>query len=235
MIDQQINSVEKSGNTGSGGIKVEIKDLMGANKKNPIVALQAAGIGVMFLLFTMTAAMRGLLAEQETGTLERLLSTDLTMGRLLLARFLFATLLGALQLAVMFLWGWAVFGVDLFGNGHLPGVIVMTVFAAAAAAAFGLVLGTACRTQAQLQGLSTVVILLMSALGGSMVPRYMMPEAMRQVGLLTFNAWAVVGYEQVFWRDAPLIALWPQVVVLGAMTVVGFVVARRLARRWESA
>jgi ABC-2 type transport system permease protein len=200
-----------------------------------VVSYYAAGIGVMFLLFAMTAATRGLLAEQETGTLERLLSTDLTMGRLLIGRWLFATLLGCVQLGLMFLWGWAVFGVELFTYGHLPGAIVMTVVAAAAAAAFGLVLGTACRTQAQVQGLSTVVILLMSALGGSMVPRYMMPDAMQRLGLVTFNAWAVVGYQQVFWRDAPVAALWPQVAVLGGMTVVGLAIARRLARRWESA
>ena len=198
------------------------------------VSYYAAGIGVMFLLFTMTSAMRGLITEQETGTLERLLATGLPMSRLLLSRWSFATLLGCAQLAVMFLWGWAVFGVDLFGRGHLPGVAVVTLFAAAAAASFGLVLGTACRTQAQLQGLSTVVILLMSALGGSMVPRYMMPEAMQRVGLVTFNAWALVGYERVFWRDAPVSALWPQLAVLAGMAVAGAVVALRLARRWES-
>jgi ABC-2 type transport system permease protein len=148
---------------------------------------------------------------------------------------MFATALGCVQLGVMFLWGWAVFGVDLFGNGHLPGMLVMTITAAAAAASFGLVLGTACRTPAQLQGLATVVILLMSALGGSMVPRFLMSESMRRVGLVTFNAWAVMGYEKVFWRDEPVAALWPQVAMLGGMTVVGLAVAGWLGRRWESA
>jgi ABC-2 type transport system permease protein len=110
----------------------------------------------------------------------------------------------------------------------------MTVAAASAAATFGLVLGAACRTSEQLQGLATVTILLMSALGGSMVPRYLMPESMQRLGLLTFNAWAVIGFERVLWRDAPVAALWPQLAVLGGMTVVGAAVARRLARRWES-
>ncbi len=215
-------------------VATDVHAASGHHGKN-VVAYFAAGIGVMFLLFTMTTAMRGLIAEEETGTLERLLSTELTMGRLLLARWLFATALGSAQLSVMFLWAWAVFGVDVFGQSRLPGLVLMTVAAAAAAASFGLVLGTACRTQAQLQGLATVVILLMSALGGSMVPRYLMPEAMQRLGLVTFNAWAVMGYEKVFWRDAPAVALWPQVCVLAGMTAVGLVVARRLARRWESA
>jgi ABC-2 type transport system permease protein len=135
----------------------------------------------------------------------------------------------------MLLWGWAVFGVELFGHGQVPGVLVMTVAAAAAAATLGIVLGAACRTQAQLQGLATVVILLMSALGGSMVPRYLMPETMQRIGLVTFNAWAVKGFEKVLWHHAPLVELWPEVSVLVGTTVVGLVVARHLARRWESA
>lgn len=213
-------------------VVTDVRARLGREGRN-VASYYAAAIGVMFLLFTMTTAMRGLIAEEETGTLERLLATDLGMGRLLFARWIFATALGCVQLAVMFLWAWAVFDVDLFGSGRLAGVLVMTVTAAAAAATFGLVLGAACRTQGQLQGLATVVILLMSALGGSMVPRWLMPEAMQRLGLLTFNAWAVVGYEKVLWRDAPVSALWPEVAVLGGMTAAGLVLARRLARRWE--
>jgi ABC-2 type transport system permease protein len=240
LVDDVAKSVagasSDAGETVASPFRVAVTDVQMAlgGEGRDVVSYYAAAIGVMFLLFTMTTAMRGLIAEEETGTLERLLSTDLTMGRLLLARGLFATALGCVQLAFMFAWGWAAFGLDLFGHGHLRGAVVMTVAAAAAAATFGLVLGAACRTQAQLQGLATVVILLMSALGGSMVPRYLMPEGMQRLGLVTFNAWAVKGYEKVFWRDAPVTELWPEISVLAGMTFVGLGLAHRLARRWES-
>jgi len=241
LVEETAASIAASAAGSAGTVpspfQVTITDVhaQGGGPGRNVVSYYAAAIGVMFLLFTMTTAMRGLIQDEETGTLERLLSSDLTMGRLLLARWLFATGLGCVQLAVMFLWGWAMFGLDLFGPGHLIGTVVMTMTAAAAAATFGLVLGTSCRTAVQLQGVATVVILLMSALGGSMVPRYLMPEGMQRLGLLTFNTWAVRGYEKVLWRDAPVTALWPEVSVLGGLTIVGLVVARRLARRWESA
>jgi hypothetical protein len=38
----------------------------------------------------------------------------------------------------------------------------------------------------------------------------------------------------VFWRDARLIELWPQVLILAALTAVFMIVARLLARRWET-
>jgi ABC-2 type transport system permease protein len=104
-----------------------------------------------------------------------------------------------------------------------------------AVAAFGLLLASACRTRAQLGALSTLVILIMSSVGGSMFPRYFMPEAMQKAGLLTINAWATDGFTKVFWRDLPLLDLWPQVSVLLGIGVVLFVIARRVAQRWEYA
>ena len=241
LVEEIARSVGASDRSAAGNaptpFSVVVTDVRtdGGGTSRDVVSYYAAAIGVMFLLFTMSTAMRGLVQEAEGGTLERLLSTELTIGRLLLARWLFATLVGCAQMAIMFLWGFAVFGLDLFAPGHLAGTAVMTVAAAAAAATFGLVLGTLCRSAAQMQGLGTVVILLMSALGGSMVPRYLMPEAMQRVGLLTFNAWAVEGYEKVLWRDAPIAALWPELAVLLGSTVVGLIIARLLARRWDSA
>jgi ABC-2 type transport system permease protein len=140
--------------------------------------------------------------------------------------------MGFVQLSVMFLWGWAVFGLDLWS--HIPGFVVMTVFSAAAGAALGLVLATASRTRAQLSGMATILILTMSALGGSMFPRFLMSETMQKMGLVTFNAWALDGYLKVFWREAPLTALWPQVLVLTIVTIVLLSASRMFARKWET-
>ena len=75
----------------------------------------------------------------------------------------------------------------------------------------------------------------MSALGGSMFPRFLMSEGMQKVGLATFNAWALDGYLKVFWRDAPLVDLWPQVLVLTSLAAIFLSAARLITRRWETA
>jgi linearmycin/streptolysin S transport system permease protein len=79
------------------------------------------------------------------------------------------------------------------------------------------------------------VILTMSALGGSMFPRFLMSETMQRVGLVTFNAWALDGYLKIFWRQAALIDLWPQLLVLTALTAVFLGAARLFARKWDIA
>lgn len=218
----------------SGGlVSITTRDVVGENKRSPMVSFYAAAIGVMFLLFTSSSAAGSLLDEAESGTLDRVLSSHVTMTSLLAGKLTFSALLAFAQLVLMFVWAWAVFKLDFFP--HIPGFVVMGVCTALAVAAFGMLLASICRTRAQLGPLSTLVILIMSSVGGSMFPRFLMPEAMQKAGLLTINAWAIDGFTKVFWRDEPLSHLWPQVLVLLAVAAVLFAIVRRLARRWEYA
>jgi ABC-2 type transport system permease protein len=229
------------GDQGSGASQVvsnvgpafEIVNVMQPGYGNVgIVSFYAAGIGVMFLLFSASGAGGALLDEEESGTLGRLVGSRAGMGGVLIGKWLFITLLGLLQLTVMFTWGMLVFHLPLLD--HLPGFFVMSIVTSAAAAAFGLVLATISRTRAQLSGISTIVILAMSAVGGSMFPRFLMSEGMQKMGLVTFNAWALDGYIKVFWRNQPLIDLWPQVTVLVVLCGAFLFAARTAARRWET-
>ena len=224
-----------AGGSGGMGIAVNVVDVMrNDDRKGSLISFYAAGIGVMFLLFSSVGGAGGaLLEEAESGTLERLLSTNIGMTGVLIGKWLFLSLIGFAQLTVMFLWGRVAFGLPLFS--HIPGFVVMTVVTAAAAAALGLVLASLARTRAQLSGFSTILILTMSALGGSMFPRFLMSETMQKMGLLTFNGWALDGYLKVFWRNAAVWELWPQVLVLSVLGATFLGIARLLGRRWELA
>jgi ABC-2 type transport system permease protein len=215
----------------SGIIQVKTRGVVGEHKNKNMISFYAAAIGVMFLLFTASGSAGALLDEQDSGTLDRVLSSRVTMTTLLAGKLTFNTLLAFVQLIAMFLWGQAVFHLDL--STHIPGFIVMGLCTAFAVAAFGILLASMCHSRGQLGAVSTLLILMMSSLGGSMFPRFLMPESMQKAGLFTINAWAIDGFTKVFWRDLPITALWPQVSVLLAIGIVLFAVARRIARRWE--
>ena len=235
LKQQSTSTATPSDGAAPMGVGVKVVDVMAStSRRGSLVSFYAAGIGVMFLLFSAVGgAGAALLEEIEAGTFERVLSTRIGMTGLLLGKWLFLALIGAAQLVVMFLWGALMFKLPLFS--HLGGFAVMTAVTAAAAAALGLVLATLAKSRGQLQGFSTILILTMSALGGSMFPRFLMTETMQKFGLLTFNGWALDGYLKVFWRELPILQLWPQVLVLLILTVVFLSLARVLARRWESA
>jgi len=214
-------------------ISVGVVDLFGAEKVNPVVSMYAAGIAVMLHLFGAVGGAGSLLEEEESQTLERLMCSRLSMTELVLGKWLLLTIVGVVQVTVMFVWAQLVFGVDLLG--HLPGFALMTVVTAGASSSLALTLAGLCRSRVQLNAVAIILILCMSALGGSMVPRYIMSESMREIGRVTFNAWALDGYMKVFWRDLPPSELAVEVSVLVGVAAVLLVVARWLARRWESA
>jgi ABC-2 type transport system permease protein len=233
-LRQETRTGPRSGKAAEGGlVAVEVRDVLGEKKKNPTVAVFAAGLGVMFLLFSAAGAGGALIEEVESGTLDRVLSTRVTMRQLLLGKMLYLSTVAVAQLTVMFAWGELFFGLEL--HRHVPGFLVMAVVTALAASAFGLVLAALSRTRMQLVALSNLLILVMSALGGSMFPRYLLSESVQKVGLVTLNAWAIDGFMKVFWRDEPVTALAPQVAFLVGAAAVLFWLARRLARRWEVA
>ncbi len=207
-------------------------DAFADNKSQPKVAMYAAGIAVMFLLFSANGAGASLLEEREAGTLGRLLSSRLTVTQLLLGKWCFIAGLGMLQLIVMFAWGELIFQVPL--RAHGLGFAAMASATSAACASFALFLAALCRSRQQLHGISIVLVLSMSAVGGSMVPRYVMSEAMRSLGKFTFNGWALDGFQKIFWYDMPLSGIRVELCVLWAIAAILGCSARLLAYRWSA-
>jgi ABC-2 type transport system permease protein len=226
----------KEGGAGNNSTKMpEIVsvDLMGGQKTNPVIAMYAAGIAVMFLLFSATTASGSLLEELENSTLDRLLSSRLTMDQLLLGKWSYLTMIGITQMILMFSWGALVFKIDL--ARHWIGFTAMAAVTAGASSSFALLLASLCKSRTQLGWVSTIVILSMSALGGSMVPRYLMSETIQKAGLWTFNAWALEGFNKVFWRELSIDNIGTELAVLTASGAVFIVLARVFAIRWERA
>lgn len=233
--------------TGSGGgftglIQVESTAAQATEDSDEgpnMIAYYAAAIGVMFLLFSMVGAAGSILEQEEFGVLERLLTSQLGMNRLLFGHWLFFAVVGVVQMGVMFVYASLVFGLELLSAPTLVGCIVMSVATSAAAAAFGLMFATLCKSRAQLSGVSTIVILTLSALGGSMMPKFI-ASFLETTSQFTFNGWALDGFLKVLWYKEPddgvldiLMAITPQLAVLAATTLVFLVVARLGARRWE--
>lgn len=214
-------------------IRIERTDVVGQNKSNIVAALYAAGTGVMFLLFTASNAGGALLEENESGTLDRILTTRLTLTQLLFGKLAYLWTLGFTQISIMFLWGALAFRLQLFQ--HIGGFLIMALSTSLATSAFGLLLASICRTRAQLGALSTLVVLSLSAIGGSMFPRFLMPPGLQKAGLVLFNSWALDGFTNVFWRELPLSSLTLPAAVLIGWGIVFFAAARQLTKRWEIA
>ena len=201
-----------------------------------MISYYAAGISVMFVMFSMSGAASSLLEHEERGTLERLLSGRMTIIHLLLSHWIFYVGLGVVQISLMFLFASVVFGLDLWHLETLAGAGVMATVSSMASAAFIMMIATLCKSRKQLEGLSSIVILIMSAVGGSMMPRFIMPAFVLKLSSVAFNAWAMDGFLKVFWYNTPdqsiLGSIVGEVAVILAMAAAFLSVAFIAAQRW---
>ncbi len=159
-----------------------------------------AGTAVMMLLFSVAGIGSGLLAEKESGTLRRLLLSPVSPGHILTARLIYSILLAGSQLLLMFLFAQFVFGLKI--GAQWPLLLVLIFLTALSCSGFGIFLSAVCYTRKQLESLSTIIILIMSGLGGSMVPLFLLPKIMQDFAVITLNYWAIDAYYDILGRNA---------------------------------
>jgi ABC-2 type transport system permease protein len=207
---------------GAAALGLEVEDVAGApeagaagGRKAAVAAHAVAGIAVMMLLFGLTACGGTILEEAHSGTLQRVQLTPHAGAGVLLGKALFTMAVGLVQLVLLFAYGGLVFGVPVLRDPLSLAVHSLAV--AAAAAGFGLLLAVLCRTQKQLEGLSTLLILTMSALGGSWFPLAIVPEWFRTIGHFTLNAWAMDGFHGILWYGKGLAGIGLEIAVLLAI------------------
>ena len=62
---------------------------------------------------------------------------------------------------------------------------------------------------------------VLAGISGSMMPREMMPEDMRQLSLITPHAWALNAYAQLLSRDTPMVETQQVLLSCGVLTAFG--------------
>ena len=209
----------------------EREDVAGQSAAMNHVAYYAGAVAILFLLFSSVHGAITMIEEQDSGVLDRVLAGPGRMSALINGKGLFLVVQGIVQVGVIFTIAWLVHGVDL--PGHAAPWVVTTAAASVAAAGLAMTIALACRTRRQAQTVANVAILILSALGGSMVPRFFMPPLLQDLGWVTPNTWALEAYTTIFWRGgsvSQLILPWFMLVGAG---LGGLWIARRFARRLE--
>ena len=210
-----------------------LEDVAGGDehKKSQKQAQQAqsvAGMAVMMLLFGLIHCGGTLLDEAESGTLDRLRLAPGASRAILGGKFLYTWIVGLMQLVVLFAYGRLVFDVPIF---RAPlALLAHSAVTAAAVTGFGVLFAVVSRSRKQLEGLSTIVVLTMSALGGSWWPLAITPDWYQLLGHFTLNAWAMDGYKGIFWYGKGLTGILP---AMGVLAGIGLATSFLAWRLWE--
>jgi ABC-2 type transport system permease protein len=183
-----------------------------------------AGMSVMMLLFSVAGIGGSLLDEKQEGMLKKLLCSPMHPNHILYGKLVFASIISIIQLIIMFVYAWLVFGLDIIH--YLPSLLLMIFATAYACSGFGVLLSSIAKTRQQVQGYSTIIVMVMSAIGGSMIPLFVMPEIMQKIAVVSVNYWAIQGFYDIFLKLLPMtdITFLARVFVLiGIGTLLNFI------------
>ncbi|MFQ5749869.1 MAG: ABC transporter permease [Planctomycetota bacterium] len=183
-------------------VPLETEDLTPPDRPRQVafqLAQAVSGVTVMMLMFGLMATSSMLLKEREEGTLLRLLVSPVSRVSVLWGKFLFSAVIGMLQLVVLFAFGEVLFHIQALRD---PVTLLILCFTwVAAATSFGMLISAWARTPKQAEGLSTLLILVMAALGGCWFPVQIMdlPLVGRIATHATLTWWAMSGFQGMFW------------------------------------
>jgi ABC-2 type transport system permease protein len=180
------------------------------------------GYTIYGIFWIVSLLASSVLQEKREGTFRRLLTAPLGRTVMLTGKLVPYYLINLIQLLLMIGISSLLFGMDL---GRSPsGLLAVSLAAAATSTGLGIMVAALARTEAQVGGLTVLLLLSLSALGGCFIPRFVMPQWLRMVGLVTPHAWALDAYQDLLVRGYNFLEVLPKVGVLAAFAAVFFVI-----------
>ncbi|HWM86856.1 MAG TPA: ABC transporter permease [Kofleriaceae bacterium] len=193
--------------------------------------LYVPGNAVLFGFFLALTVGISFIEERKSGTFRRLLAAPVRRGSLLVAKLVPFYLIGLAQMVFLFGIGALAFGMKI--GGSVVALVLLTAMVVFAAVSLGLFIASFSGTERQVGAIGSVCLLVMGLLGGGMVPRPIMPETMKAIGLFTPHAWALEGYYDILVRDGTGIGDVLHEILVVAGFGVGFALIGVLRFRFE--
>ncbi|MCD4655432.1 ABC transporter permease [bacterium] len=186
-------------------------------KKQSIYLLFFPGLIVLGVFFVADAYMGDLLEEKRLGTLQRTITAGITPLKILVSKVVGCVIYCILSILLMRFIGLAFLGV---GIGDPIGELLTLVSSSLALTGVMCVVFGLARTEHQGSIFSTAVVLTMSLLGGSMMPRQMMPTELKISGIFTPNYWCLEAWDALLIHGASYREILLPVTILSAIGLV---------------
>jgi ABC-2 type transport system permease protein len=215
------------------GLEVELASAGGRpGGKLPNSVQQNVPGWTIFAMFWIAQILAlSIINERTSGAFTRLLVAPISLAHYAVGKLLPYLAVNLIQAALMFAIG--VYALPLLGCPrleipNLPGVVLLTVCVSCVALGFGFLMASLAKTSVLAASVSASALVIMTVLGGIMVPKFVMPEAMQAASWFVPQGWALEGYLDLLVRGRGLADVLPNAAVL-----LGFAAASFAASAWR--
>lgn len=217
-------------------IEATVSGLISESRERPFVTIETRiggggedfvdrlmpGILVMFLTFAVTLGSQSIVEDRRLGTLERLLTTRLTLGQMFIGKFLAGMSRAVFQTLVLLSLGFAALRVA--GAAEYFQVLAFCLLIAAAVSAIGLAIGALATNREQAVWSGVVITMFMTVFGGTFFPTG--GGALDVLSHITLNHYAIDAIDAIISGGETLADQGPEAAVMAGIAIVGLAIAR---------
>jgi ABC-2 type transport system permease protein len=173
---------------------------------------------VFSMFFVVIPISNTFIAERNYGTLLRLQSMNISTGLLLAGKLLPFFIVNLIQVVLMILVG--VFVVPLLGGDALTmgdsygGLLLITTAVSFCSISFALLVASVAKTTEHATTIGGVFNIILGALGGIMIPKFVMPEFMQTLSVLSPMSWGLDGFLDIFLRNGNILDVMKESLLL---------------------
>jgi len=221
-----------SGETSSGGLQHEMDYSPGSLIRTreeltgeflplvqPTSVQQNVPAWSLFAMFLIVIPLSGsMIKERESGTFTRLQTLPVSRWTVLMGKTMTYVGVCLLQFALMLVVGCVVLPwlgtPELEMGSSYVAIGVTAVASALAATGLGILVGVVARTYEQASAFGSAFVVISAAIGGVMVPVFLMPSFMRPLCRFSPMNWGLNAFLDIFLREGGLRTVTPNILLL---------------------
>lgn len=193
--------------------------------------LYVPGYAIFFAMFGINAVAGSILQEKEDGTFRRLLIAPVQKYALLGGKVLAQFILTVAQIALLFVFGYVFFHINI---GNLLAVILLILATSFGVTGLGIALVSLVKTRRQLNPVVSLVTLLSAMIGGVFFPSWLEPDWLQQISRISLPFWATGGLNNVMIYGRDLGYVVPDILGLIVYGLICYLIALRFFRFQEN-
>ena len=206
--------------------------------KVPSAVQQSVPAWLVFSMFFIVIPISNtFISERGQGTLMRLKSMNVSRFSLIFGKMVPYLFVNAIQVILMIAIG--VYAVPLLGGtaltvgDSLGGLALIAASVSFSAISVALLIASLARTTEQATTIGGVLNIIFGALGGIMVPTFVMPGFMQELAHLSPMSWGLEGFLDIFLRNGTVADVLPEslsLLIFGAVMLTWTIIALKKQR-----